>query len=114
MEKEQKEKLGNVIREKIKVQKKNMIFYKELIKPIPPDNAIGRLTRMEAISNKSINEAALGEAKHTLSRLERALKMTDDPDFGLCRVCEEMIPFARLMIMPESDLCVQCAEKLTG
>ena len=114
MEKKQKEKLRNLIREKIEVQKKDITSYKELIKPISPDNAIGRLTRMEAISSKSINEAALSGAKRILSGLESALKMTDDPDFGLCRVCEEPIPFGRLMIMPESDLCVQCAGKLNG
>ncbi|MBW1833433.1 MAG: TraR/DksA C4-type zinc finger protein [Deltaproteobacteria bacterium] len=38
--------------------------------------------------------------------------MIDDPDFGLCCECEEPIPFARLMIMPESDLCVKCAEAI--
>jgi DnaK suppressor protein len=44
--------------------------------------------------------------------MERALTMIDDPDFGLCCECEEPIPFARLMIMPESDLCVKCAEAI--
>ena len=77
-----------------------------------PDNAIGRLTRMEAINSKSINEAALNHAKQTLSKMERALMMIDNPDFGLCRECEEPIPLGRLMIVPESDLCVQCAQAI--
>ncbi len=63
---------------------------------------------------KSINEAALSKAQQTLSKMERALKMIHDPDFGLCRECEEPIPFARLMIVPESDLCVECAEAIVG
>jgi DnaK suppressor protein len=63
---------------------------------------------MEAINSKSINEAALENSKQTLSKMERALTMIDDPDFGFCRECEEPIPFAGLMIMPESDLCVKC------
>ncbi len=111
MEKEQKQKLGNHIREKIESLKKDVVSYKELTRPIPPDNAIGRLTRMEAISSKSINEAALHSAQHTLSSLEHALRVINDPDFGLCRECEEEIPFGRLMIMPETGLCVECAEK---
>jgi len=114
MEKEQKQELGNHIREKIESLKKDVISYKELTKPIPPDNAIGRLTRMEAISSKSINEAALSKAQYTLSKLEHALRMINDPDFGLCRECEEEIPFGRLKIMPETDLCVECAEKIGG
>jgi DnaK suppressor protein len=112
MEKVEREKLENHIREKIELLKKDIVSFKELTAPIPPDNSIGRLTRMEAISSKSINEAALRKARYTLSKLERALKMIDAPDFGLCRECEEPILFARLMILPETDLCIECAEKI--
>ena len=107
-----KKKLENHIREKIEVLKEDIISYKQLTRPIAPDNAIGRLTRMEAISNKSINEAALRRAKQTLSKLERVLKMADAPDFELCRVCEEPIPYARLMVIPETDFCVECSENI--
>ena len=111
MTKEEKEKLENHIREKIEKLKKDIVSYKQLTRPIAPDNAIGRITRMEAISSKSINEAALRRAKQTLSKLERVLKMVDASEFGLCGTCEEPIPFGRLMIVPETDLCVECADK---
>ena len=111
MPENEKEKLANHIREKIQVLKQDIISYQQLTKPISPDNSIGRLTRMEAISSKSINEAVLRKASHTLTKLERALQIIDDPDFGLCLECEEPILFARLMIMPETDLCVECADK---
>ncbi len=114
MQNDQKAKLKENIIEKIKAIKENITSYKLLTKPISPDNAIGRLTRMEAINSKSINEAALGKAKDTLSKLERALAKTDNLDFGLCRACEEPIPYARLMILPETNLCVQCAENISG
>lgn len=114
MTKEQKENLQKHIKKKIAMLQKDIISYKELTKPISPDSAIGRLTRMEAINSKSINEAALREAKYALSKLEQALKTIDDSDFGLCTECEEPIPFGRLMILPETDLCVACAEKLVG
>jgi len=54
----------------------------------------------------------LNKARQTLSKMERALMMIDNPDFGLCRECEEPIPFARLMIVPESEHCVQCAQAI--
>ena len=111
MNENEKKKLLNQITEKIEVLKKDIKAYKELVKPVSPDNAIGRLTRMEAINSKSINEEALRKAKPNLARLEKSIKLIDDPDFGLCRVCEEPIPFARLMILPETEFCVQCAEK---
>ncbi len=114
METEKREKLKNHIIEKIEALKEDIKSYQLLTKPISPDNAIGRLTRMEAINSKSINEAALNKSKHSLSKLEHALTMIDGPDFGLCGECEEPIPYARLMAMPESDLCVQCAETMGG
>lgn len=114
LETEKREKLKDHIKKKIEGLKENIKSYQTLTQPIAPDNAIGRLTRMEAISSKSINEAALNKAKQTLSKMELVLTMIDDPDFGLCRECEEPIPFARLMIVPESDLCVQCAEAMGG
>ncbi len=113
MTKEEKEKLENHIKEQIEKLQKDIVSYKQLTRPIAPDNAIGRLTRMEAISSKSINEAALHRANQTLSKLERVLKMADAPDFGLCRTCEEPIPFGRLMIVPETDLCVECSETVS-
>jgi DnaK suppressor protein len=114
MTKDQKENLEKHIKKKIASLQKDIISYKELTRPIPPDSSIGRLTRMEAINSKSINEAALREAQHALSKLERALSTIDDPDFGLCTECEEPIPLGRLMILPETDLCVACAEQLVG
>jgi DnaK suppressor protein len=107
-----KEKLLKQIRERIESVKKDIESYTELTQPVAPDVAIGRLTRMDAIGNKSINEAALREAQNTLGKLERALKMLDKPGFGICRECEEPIPLARLLVMPESDMCVECAEEM--
>ena len=112
LETDKKEQLKNHIQTKIEDLKKDIKSYQALTRPVSPDNAIGRLTRMEAISSKSINEAALNKAEEALSKMKRALRMIDDPEFGLCRECEEPIPFKRLMIVPESDLCVQCASEI--
>ena len=114
MEKDQQTKLKKSIKKKLTAIKKDIASFKLLTRPVSPDNAIGRLTRMEAINSKSINEAALRKAKDTRQKLERALARIDDPDFGLCRECEEPIPSARLMVLPETDLCVRCAENLNG
>jgi DnaK suppressor protein len=85
--------------------------HRESSKPVEPDVAIGRLTRMDAIGAKHISEASLASAQSRLSRLEIALRRIDkDPDFGLCSDCEETIPIKRLMLMPEANRCVRCAE----
>ncbi len=105
--KELKTKIENAIEE----QKKLIPSLEATSKPVAPDNAIGRLTRMEAINSKSISEASLNSARSKLIKLEKALKKIDDPDFGVCIACDNPIPHGRIMLMPESTVCVPCAEK---
>jgi DnaK suppressor protein len=83
---------------------------KETVQPVAPDDAIGRLTRMEAINAKSVSEATLRSSRTRLSKLESTLNTIDDPEFGICASCEEPIPIGRLMVMPESRMCVKCIE----
>jgi len=111
--KNQKKELEETIIQKIGGLKEKISAFQDLSKPISPDNAIGRLTRMEAINSRSINQAALAKAKQDLKALEKSLTLIHDPDFGLCINCEEEIPRKRLMIMPESSLCVTCAQKIS-
>lgn len=113
MNQDKKQEIKQAIIEKMNVQKKNIEAFGKLSKPVSPDNAIGRLTRMEAINSKSINEASLAKSKQTLKSLEKALDAIESPEFGFCLHCEEPIAHKRLMIMPEASLCVVCAEKLS-
>ena len=83
----------------------------ELTQPIEPDCAIGRVSRMDAINNKSVNEAALVTAKDKLKNINLALERIDDKEFGICVQCGEPIPIQRLIIMPESSRCVACARR---
>jgi DnaK suppressor protein len=78
-------------------------------KPIAPDNAYGRLSRMEAIGSKAISDAALGDKKITLQRLEYALSNCDLERYGFCSRCNQLIGFARLMAVPYAALCINCA-----
>ena len=77
--------------------------------PVAPDDAIGRLSRMDAISSRKISEAKLGDAKSRLILLNHALSKIDHPDFGICPSCGDPISLARLQLMPESRFCVDCA-----
>jgi DnaK suppressor protein len=107
-EKEQlKEKL---IQEKTKVEKR-IKSLKDLTQAIAPDNAIGRVSRMDAINNKSVNEAALMSAENKLKSIDNALQNLDKDDFGKCKRCGQEIPMGRLVVMPESHLCIRCAQR---
>jgi DnaK suppressor protein len=88
---------------------------KSVTKPVEPDVSIGRLTRMEAIQTKSINDAALLKVRSKIKSIQRALKrINSDPDFGYCEECGEEIDIKRLKIMPETKFCVKCMKKLGG
>ena len=103
--------LKKQIVEEIEVQKHLIESFTETSKPVSPDNAIGRLTRMEAINCQNISEASLNSAQAKLVKLEKALSKVDLPDFGSCVRCKNSIPQGRIMLMPEIVLCVFCAEK---
>lgn len=83
--------------------------YKESSGPIAPDDAIGRVSRMDAINNRSIVQAAQRTAEEKLNKLRYMKDHLDDPDFGQCRRCGQSIPPGRLILKPESPFCVRCA-----
>lgn len=82
---------------------------KELTKPISPDDAIGRISRMDAINNKTINENALRKATLKLTNLKVALTKVGTKEFGICARCEQQIPLGRILLIPQSRFCVHCA-----
>ena len=97
------------IKEEIAKTEDAITHYKELTKPIAPENAIGRVSRMDAINNKSVNEAALRKAEQKLNNLQIALSNLYDPGFGKCARCNNPIPIGRILLMPQSRFCVHCA-----
>ena len=87
--------IKNRIQEEIDSTQKLIEKYRDLTKPIAPENAIGRVSRMDAINNKSVNELALKNAENKLNNLMVALGKIDDPDFGICIRCKNPIPMGR-------------------
>lgn len=108
-DRKEKEEIKSTIQKEIRNTKKVIIELRELTSPIAPDCAIGRISRMDAINNKSINEAALRKAENKLKGLEVALQNINDSDFGKCARCNNAIPLGRILLMPHSRFCVRCA-----
>ncbi len=99
----------NILNEISKTEKL-IAEYKELTKPVEPDCAIGRISRMDAINNKSVTEASLRQAEEKLRNLQRVLSRVGTKDFGICIKCGRPIPEARILYRPESLSCVNCAK----
>ena len=84
--------------------------YKEQSKPVAPDVAIGRISRMDAINNKSVNYVALKNAELKLNNLQVAISKIDDADFGICIRCQNAIPIGRILLIPQAITCVNCTQ----
>ena len=110
MESEEIKKIKDKLLKELISTKAKILEYTDLSKPIAPENAIGRVSRMDAINNKSFVEAALREAVHKFHQLSIIEKKIEESDFGICLNCKKNIPFGRLIIRPHSQLCVLCAK----
>ena len=103
------EEFREVILGEIESQKQQIESLLKSVKPIVPDNSIGRLTRMEAIGSKGVSEASLSFAQRKLAGLKTALNKIGNPEFGVCIRCSSQIPKGRMLLIPESLTCVACA-----
>lgn len=111
MTKEEKSMLLVKITEKILQAEAEIAHLEETTKPISPENSLGRISRMDAINNKGVAEAALRSSRKKLNKLKLATSMIDQPGFGNCTMCKQKIATARLMFMPESQRCIKCADR---
>ncbi|MCC5915734.1 MAG: TraR/DksA C4-type zinc finger protein [Cryomorphaceae bacterium] len=104
------EEIKETIESEIVKTRKYIEELRDATKPITPDVAYGRVSRMDAINNKSVAEASLRQAEGKLKNLERVLSRFGTPDFGICVKCKKPIPVGRILIRPQSLLCVNCAQ----
>ena len=101
--------LEKEIKQLIKQLESEIADLEESTAPIAPENSIGRISRMDAINNKSVVEASLRNRRKKLSKLHLSLAKIRQPGFGTCSSCKKKINPKRLMLLPESDKCVRCA-----
>jgi len=88
-----------------------LILIEAAAKPISPDCAYGRVSRMDAINNKTIVDASLKDKQTKLHRFKYALTKIESENYGRCSRCGENIAIKRLMSIPYVNLCITCAKK---
>lgn len=99
-----------LINQEIEKTEKAIAQHEDMNQPQAPDVAIGRVSRMDAINNKAMTQAALNQANQKLNALKGALNRINEPDFGLCAKCHGTIPLGRILLVPQSRFCVNCAK----
>jgi DnaK suppressor protein len=70
--------------------------------------AVGRLSRMDALMNQGLAQASEARSETELALVKDALGRMDQGTYGRCLECESIVPYDRLMVMPETRTCARC------
>ena len=70
--------------------------------------SVGRLSRMDAMQQQSMDLAREERRRQRLAILAAALRRMDGDEFGYCLSCGGDIAAARLLADPAATLCVEC------
>jgi DnaK suppressor protein len=106
-------KVRKVIADEVQRLKKEIVRLEERVQPVAPDDAIGRISRLDNMVNQEVATHSLEQARSRIVRLQWMLENVGDEELGLCRDCGDEIPLARVLAVPESGLCLECAEDYT-
>ncbi len=71
--------------------------------------AVGRLSRMDALQNQAMAKAQQARRDTETHRLRAALNRMDEDEFGYCEDCGEEIARGRLELDLAASKCVSCA-----
>ena len=106
---QEKQQLKQAMEVKLIELESSMASLEELVKPIAPDRAYGKVGRADAMVTQGVHAANLNSARYSYAQLKRSMEHIDDDDFGQCSWCGGDIGFDRLEAMPEASKCVRCA-----
>jgi DnaK suppressor protein len=75
---------------------------------------VGRLSRMDAMQQQAMSQAAGRLAALEEQRIRTALKRMGAGEYGYCLNCEEDIAEGRLRVDPSVMTCIDCARAADG
>jgi DnaK suppressor protein len=108
----EQEKFKPVIEQKLAELRRFLKVKDKTAEPVKPDNAIGRLSRVDAMQLQQMSIELRRQREAQVSRLERALKLIEEGEYGTCPRFEEDIALKRLKAAPDVIFCFDCATAL--
>ncbi len=75
------------------------------------DNAAVDTDVREQVGHETI-EAEIKDMNKRLISIDMVLKKISKKSYGVCDKCNELIPQARLELVPEALFCIECDKKL--
>ena len=113
LSKQQQSKLQELLRQQKESLESLLTINKDTSNPVKLDQqAIGRVSRIDAIQQQKMASANRASQQQTLKQTLLALKKFDLDDYGFCEECDSIICYERLLIKPESSLCITCQTAL--
>ena len=109
MDEKTRDKIREAAQEQIRRLSRELAEMEQRAGTVGLDQPIGRLSRMDSLTNQGILLSSITKAKTRLAKLRQVVKGIDEPDYGLCLECGEEIAPKRLLALPESELCIDCA-----
>ncbi|MCK5196430.1 MAG: TraR/DksA C4-type zinc finger protein [Desulfobulbaceae bacterium] len=80
--------------------------------PVELDQArVGRLSRMDAMQQQAMSQAAARLSDLERQRIQSALGRMQSDDYGYCVLCDEEIAEGRLRFDPSVLMCISCAKE---
>lgn len=100
---------GELDRE-LRTLERSMRVTDEAMRPVELDQStIGRLSRIDALQNQGLTRNLQEREQTKLGLLVAALRRLEAGTYGVCTGCGGSIPFGRLLVMPETSTCTECA-----
>jgi DnaK suppressor protein len=112
MDQQEQQKYRETIEAQIAELRQSLAEKDDTTATVKLDNAIGRLTRVDAMQAQQMALELRRRRLAKLERLQRALKLIDRGDFGTCSKCGEDIIKERLELYPDVRMCVACTSRL--
>ncbi len=100
----------HIVAEMAELAKRSQISEEARAPVMLDQQSVGRLSRMDAIQQQSMELATEERRRLRLAQLQAALDRIAADEFGWCLTCGEEIASARLEIDPASATCVDCRQ----
>jgi DnaK suppressor protein len=111
MTQEDRRQIKNKILEDIKSLEDEIKELQVRLEPIAPDCCLGDDLRFEMMHEQKVFEGIHHEAQKRIAKLKYALSKVDTKEYGVCAECDEEIALERLLLLPESLYCIECASE---
>ena len=108
MTQEEREVIRGLVRKELANLKKSISTFTELLDSEVQEDANDWFTTKESNPSKEMNVMAIAKARQRISVLNEVLNKIDNPEYGICVICNKPIPFERMKAVPSATRCTSC------